>query len=175
MPFETVQWPPVGDTSPTQISVHWTKSAFAADASRVELDVTRHDLKVPVKVEQLPPGEFATADPTPRLCSGEWGEAPAFEPIPVGAIKIGDGQIACKTSIGNRLEADQWAVWRVRETCTEVTTCTEGQVMDWPIVHYPDGRPVAAHIRTNGLNRNEINRLIRVLRKARDDAYGRDE
>lgn len=176
MPYETVQYPRVASydlESTTELAVHWTKD------SHVQISVERH-----ADLAALLPDSDSRDQP---LTCHPAIEKP-IDPIPVGSVKIpADGsQVALKTQAATstptgRTSADipEWAAtpaeWTVLRQCGSVEKCTDIAIQDWPIVAFGDGTSAPAAIITNVLDRNEINRLIRVLRKARDDAYGRDE
>lgn len=180
MPYETVQHPNVAtyDFEPTtEVSVHWTKD------SHVQLRVEQHtDLS-----GARPGGPFSNDPTVPK--------PETVDPVPVGSVKVKPvevrrltSEIAIKIAVaidtGLTGEPAKWLVLRRGPDTTESTNdleslftteiVSEADVTGWTTVAFGDGMVTAATIFTRPLNRAEINRLIRVLRKARDDAYGAD-
>lgn len=169
MPYETVQYPNVAtyDFEPTtEVSVHWTKD------SHVQLRVEQH-----TDLSGARPGGPFSNDPTvpkPEI----------VDPVPVGSVKVKPvevgrltSEVAIKTAVaidtGLTGESAKWlVVRRGPDATTEIVS--EADVSGWTTVAFGDGMVTAATIFTRPLNRTEINRLIRVLRKSRDDAYGAD-
>lgn len=154
MPYETVQYPRTNSDSGSEVSVHWSKDAH------VQLKMQRHVWVTPAKayddMEDTPP---QLADP------------------PVGTVKATDSQIAYKirdrVDTGNTGHPDEWVVVRL---CGAVESCTGAQIEDWPVVYYPSdsGCIVPAEVWSEPLSRSEANRLIKVLRRARDDVFEPD-
>lgn len=52
---------------------------------------------------------------------------------------------------------------------------TAAEILDARSPHFDGGEPSRAVMYTPVLSRSEVNKLIRVLRRARDQAYGKDE
>jgi hypothetical protein len=174
MPYETVQYPAVASydlEATTETSVHWTKD------SHVQIQIQRRaDLKgtgpnAPLNTWVELPGPYTSRQLTPA----EFTERANCDPIPVGSVKVADGQIAYKTrgrvDLGVCGHAAEWTVLRMAGS---VEKCTEDLIEDWPIVHFGDETSPPATIITRPLDRAEINNMIRVLRRARDAAYGAD-
>lgn len=173
MPFETVQYPGHPNNTPTETSVHWSKPDAGG---HVQLRVQRHHLAD----QRCPNGcDEHNARPDVRAKMGCTECPPHADPVPIGAIRASDdGHVARKvssahTSLDGPVEHgnDDWQVWR-REGSTE--TVKESQIQSWPVVWMPEGGVVAADVYTEVFDRPNINRMIRVLRRARDDAYGAD-
>lgn len=171
MPFEIVQRPGGGLTNPTEISVHWTKE------SHVQLRVDRdHLMKCANGCDDI-------IVPTPLAMAGETfvrGRAgcsdcppPNARELPVGTVRVGDSQVAYKTHESEHPTDVSWTILRL---CGSLEYATDEQVQNLVVVAMPeDGAAVpAAQIWTEVLNRGALNRMIKVLRKARDDAYGAD-
>lgn len=181
MPFETVQYPNTSpETTGTEVTVHWASDGY------VQLEVARHVWS------PLAPGETGT--------TAEWDQnkARTVEGIdtplsqdrpPLGAIKAQDGEIAVKIGEMRKTSEDGntgwvegiWQVTKVPEVMSSsmrglaaVDLVTEDHVAFWPIVWAPGGYLIAQHVYTEVLDRGQINKMIRTLRRARDSAYGSD-
>lgn len=151
MPFEVVQYPNTSpDDSGTEVTVHWSKD------SHVQLEVVRHVWGhvcvngcdgVVTGCDQCPRGTVAEFD------KGKEFGAPAIVGEATGSLDVGPAV----SSGGLGLH---------RGTPAPVGVMVE-------LVGTPD--PIGpAQIWTQVLSRQEINKLIRVLRRARDQAYGED-
>jgi len=161
MPYETVQYPTTKGSCPTEVTVSWNK-----DQAHVQLRVERHH------VIECPNGcdrhNRAVEEGAAKMgCT----DCPPFgDPIPINSLRVsGDGHVARKDDDG------AWNIWRregMGRTGPEVVV--EDQILEWPVAWMPDDQPVAAVIYTEVLTRPQINKMIRTLRKARDDAYGAD-
>lgn len=163
MPYEIIQRP--NDTHcPTEVSVRWEK-----DHCFVQLKVERQD---PV----VSPDSAISAISSALTASilGTSTPEPA-DRLPVGTVKAAEdgSQIAIKSSAFDSGKA-VWTVIRGSSHPPRVEACSEADIEDWPVVRYPDDRPVPATIWTPILTRGEINNFIRTLRRARDAAYGAD-
>lgn len=161
MPYETVQYPGPAtyDFEPqTEVSVHWGKESW------VQINIQVHT-------------DRSAANPGGPLANDPTVLPPKKDPIPVGSVKVnGDGtQVALKVApaidTGDMGEPPRWRVLWQTGTVEEVI---ESQIAEWEITSFGDGTPVATTVITNPLDRAEINKLIKALRKARDQAYGAD-
>lgn len=150
MPYETVQYPKTDTTDGTEVSVHWSKG------SHVQLQVERH-------VWAKAPEAFDDMTDTP----------PHPEPFPVGTIRANDDQSQAAFRVDG-LTSDDHDRWVIVRSNAAVETCTTEQIADWKVVSYGDLRPTRTWVWTDELTRTELNKLIRTLRRARDDAYGSD-
>lgn len=163
MPYETVQYPKTDVDTGSEVSVHWSKDAY------VQLQVQRHMWKMPAEAYD------DTCDTSPQRS----------EP-PVGTVKATDAQIAYKireaTCSGHKDDSgcelyderpDEWVVVRLNGA---VETCTGEQIADWPEVFYPSdsGCTLSQTVWTDPLSRSDVNRFVRMLRKARDDVFEAD-
>ncbi|BBY78858.1 hypothetical protein H7I53_17950 [Mycolicibacterium pulveris] len=190
MPYEVVQYPRTDAADGTEVSVHWSKQG---NGDHVQLKVERHVWGAAV----CPNGcternaQIAVENRALRAVEGSiplayhgCSECPPFavERLPLGSVRVSaDGHIARKVSEtvpelaqpGDEF-LGTWTIWR-REGDTE--NVVEAQILDWPVVSVPDDADhgaVPAQVFTDQLGRDEINALIRALRKARDQAYGAD-
>lgn len=62
-----------------------------------------------------------------------------------------------------------------KETFWNAATAVENDGVSEPVLTVTWGREPDVHLNGVGFDRSGINRLIRVLRKARDQTYGHDE
>ncbi len=159
--------------------MHWTKD------SHVQLKMHREN-QVPVpQRRQIPLASYLEEEPVDHgvgVLEPSGLPASPAPVIPVGSVKVADGQIAYKTAeVVHRPDGDQVRTltvggWTVLRLSGSVEACTEDQIQDWPTVHYGDGSAwlPEAIIYSEVLDRKTINRMIRTLRKARDDAYEPD-
>jgi hypothetical protein len=148
MPFETVQYPRTDASDGTEVSVNWSKG------SHLQLKVQRH-------VWVNPPHE------------PDWDNQDAplparSEPLPLGTVKGAEDN----SQIAFKIDADLWTVCRATGG---VETCSSEQIAEWPVIWYPDERPVESTIFTDCFTREDVNAMIRALRRARNDAFGQDE
>lgn len=169
MPFEIVQRPGGGLTNPTTVGVHWTKE------SHVQLHVEReHLLECRHASEHIDwkPVEGLTPKTQEVFGRSMCSDCPPHEDqtLPVGTVRCGDSQIAYKTDT-DRVDN----CWTILRLSGSVEHATNEQVVNLPVVAMPESGAVpAAEIWTEVLDRGALNRMIRTLRKARDDAYGAD-
>jgi hypothetical protein len=178
MPYEVVQRAartldnhhPAG--SATEMSLRWEK-----DASFVQMKIERFDDSTNewVHADGIVSGTISSIS---SVLGTLVGNPPQPSRFPVGTIRVnGDGsQIAYKTKerVDNATTGSA-AMWTVVHTGRgDTEECVEDAIEDWPVIFYPDDRPVPTTIWTDTLNRDEINRFIRALRRARDAAYGAD-
>jgi hypothetical protein len=168
MPKETVQYPSMNNPA-SEVSVHWSKPDAGG---HVQLRVEQHVWAA----ERCPNGcteENLRSDSVAKMgCSSC---PPQADPVPVGSIKISDdGHVARKTTrVYEGGGEDEWMLWR-REGGIEPNV-KDSQIATWPLIWVPEGGSVPGVIYTEVFERGNINRMIKVLRQARDDAYGRDE
>lgn len=165
VPRETVQYASIQSTSPTEVQVCWSKQA-----PHVQLHVQRE-----VVTEMRCPNGCDDRNRHAGPNDAKWGCSdcpPHSDPVPIGSIRASDdGHLARK--ISSYLDGpDQWAIWRREGTADEVVL--EEQLLGWRLVWVPEDGLVPADIYTEPFDRSALNKMIRMLRKARDDAYGAD-
>jgi hypothetical protein len=180
MPYETIQFPRATSydlEEATELSVHWGKESW------VQIEVERYtDLAA-----TNPGGPLAGMQGREAVADGKWVDISTPEPrhqvtdpIPCGSVKVADTQVAYKTRSAHQVgdggvgSVKYGAEWTILRMSGSVEKCTEDSIQDWPIVHFGDGTAPPAKIISQPLDRGQINNMIRVLRRARDAAYGAD-
>lgn len=181
MPKETVQYPRTEHgANATEISVHWSRDSF------VQLQVERHAFHVkddcgcnvnpcahgdtwngPVEGDgHLPRTKIDAEDASPgsddALTSSEVAELAT-------AIRKAFAQLEdCDDYAAVVAVITDFADNHTRKAVSETDSDTAVDQWGVPCDH-------GVQVFTDVLNRTEINNMIRVLRRARDQAYGRDE
>lgn len=159
VPRETVQYASIHSPSPTEVEICWSKQS-----PHVQLHVKREV----VTEMRCPNGcDEHNRHAGPRDARMGCSECPPHsDPVPFGSIRASDdGHLARKDDDG------AWNIWR-REGSLEVVT--EQQLLGWKLVWVPEDGVVPSDIYTEPFDRSALNKMIRMLRKARDDAYGAD-
>jgi hypothetical protein len=153
MPKETVQYPSTDGPSGTEISVGWSKDNY------VQLHVQRH-------VWTNTPAALPVVTDAEKVTAATAGLAPLN---PYAAQRLADHVAGVETCDCQHRPCDH-------STPEEPQEAIVGQVEYVGIGPDPiSGYEEPQEVWTEVLSRAEINKLIRVLRRARDQAYGRDE
>lgn len=193
MPYETIHGGRVDNPNSTALSVHWTKGSHVqVHLERGDSIVSGQDY-VPNKSRKIdqPVPEVARRDTCPGTVRvGPDGQiaCKVRDRVDYGT----DGHDGGCWVIVTFSEPNTWspqpqplpppAGW-IPDTKAEllnrdfrIDTCSEGEVYNWPIVHYgpQSGQLPRAEVWSEVLERGQLNSMIRSLRKARDDAYGAD-
>lgn len=184
MPYEVIQYPNTSpDDSGTEITVHWSKD------SHVQLEVVRHVWGhvcrngcdgINTGCSECPRGT------TPEFDKGKEFGAPAIVGHSVGPCgayghpggapwrcSLREGHIGDHAAV---VDGSEQATWP-NDTLSLATERTVPGLVNGD-TDTPEQMPVSsdlpAQIWTQILTRQEINKMIRVLRRARDHAYGQD-